>query len=166
MVYSKTVFKILTLAIFIMQQDPAEANSYITIQNEELSKKDFNLIYTSLNKANKEFGDFSPVEEVVFTARNAKDNLIGVLVGYQFYGSFMVDILFISEQYRRQGIGSDLLREAEEYALSNKLSFMSVNTMSFWNAIPFYEKNGFVLMSSHAGYEHRSSMHHLRKPLH
>lgn len=135
------------------------------VQQEALSKDEYNHVLEGLSVENKKFKPFSPVEEITFTLRDVEHALKGVLVGYLFYGSFMIDILLIDEPYRKKGFGSLLVKAAENFAKQKKLSFLSVDTMGFWKAIPFYEKHGFKVDSVREGYQHGEKSFHLRKYL-
>ena len=53
-----------------------------------------------------------------------------------------LDILWVEESYRRQGIGSALIREAERAARERGCRFMTLGTFGF-QARPLYEKHGF-----------------------
>ena len=53
-----------------------------------------------------------------------------------------VDILWVHEDYRRKGLGSKLLIEAEKEAIHRGCHHVHVDTMS-WQAPKFYEKHGY-----------------------
>ena len=53
-----------------------------------------------------------------------------------------LDILWVEETYRKQGIGSALIREAERAAREKGCHFMTLGTFDF-QARPLYEKFGF-----------------------
>ena len=55
-----------------------------------------------------------------------------------------LDILWVEEKYRRQGIGSALIREAERAARAKGCRFMTLGTFDF-QARPMYEKFGFTV---------------------
>ncbi|MCP4235897.1 MAG: GNAT family N-acetyltransferase [Aestuariibacter sp.] len=62
----------------------------------------------------------------------------------------------IHKDYRQHGIGSLLLKNLVEQALSANYPHIALNSQSY--AVPFYEKNGFVVDSEEfmdAGIPHR-----------
>jgi GNAT superfamily N-acetyltransferase len=72
------------------------------------------------------------------------DELIGGLWGRSLWGSFFIDILFVPETLRGNGIGTSLLRQAEQEAIRRGCRDMWTETYAF-QARPFYEKSGFTI---------------------
>ena len=72
-------------------------------------------------------------------------NLIGGILGGTYWGWLYVDILWVQEDHRRQGIGSALLRKAEQEALNRGCHHVHVDTMS-WQAPAFYQKHGYEIL--------------------
>ena len=72
-------------------------------------------------------------------------NTIGGLLGGTYWGWMYVDILWVHESHRHQGIGSKLLREAEKIALSRGCHHVHLDTMS-WQAPEFYKKLGYEVI--------------------
>lgn len=69
-------------------------------------------------------------------------NIIGGLLGGTYWGWLYIDILWVAETHRRQGIGSRLLAVAEKEAISRGCHHAHVDTMS-WQAPKFYIKHGY-----------------------
>lgn len=80
-------------------------------------------------------------KHTVFSCCYGKKLLAG-LYAYQDLGIFYIDLLWIDESYRHQGLGSNLLKTAEKYATKNKALYIRVNTGSF-QAPRFYLKNNY-----------------------
>ncbi|WON78147.1 GNAT family N-acetyltransferase [Serratia sp. UGAL515B_01] len=55
-----------------------------------------------------------------------------------------IDLLWVSETLRGRGVGSKLIKAAEQHAYANGCRFSRVDTFSF-QARPFYEKLGYQL---------------------
>ena len=68
--------------------------------------------------------------------------LIAGLFAYQFLGKFFIDLLWVDDSYRHQGLGTKLLKAAEKYATKNKALYTRVNSGSF-QAPEFYLKNNY-----------------------
>ncbi len=97
-----------------------------------------------------------------FVILDEEGNFLAGMQGYNFYGCFNIDILFVKDSEQNKGFGGILIKKAEEIALVRKCKFLTVNTMSF-EARPFYEKHGFKLEFIRNGFEGGASMYYLRK---
>ncbi len=96
----------------------------------------------------------------------AKDDgvLAGVCVVSFFWGVVHIKYLYVTEKYRKKGLGTNLVNQAIKYGLENKCSFALVETMSY-QALDFYKKMGFYLEFTQKGFSYGTSLHHLRKEL-
>ena len=72
-------------------------------------------------------------------------NSIGGILGGTYWGWMYVDILWVHENYRKKGIGSRLLREAEQEAVRRGCHHVHLDTMS-WQAPEFYKKHGYEVI--------------------
>lgn len=72
------------------------------------------------------------------------DEFIGGLWGRSLWGSLFIDIVFVPEALRGNGIGTSLLRQAEQEAVRRGCRDMWTDTYAF-QARPFYEKSGFAV---------------------
>ena len=71
--------------------------------------------------------------------------IIGGLLGGTYWGWMYVDILWVQEDHRKQGLGSRLLREAEAEAKRRGCHHVHLDTMS-WQAPAFYRKHGYEVI--------------------
>jgi GNAT superfamily N-acetyltransferase len=95
----------------------------------------FNFAHLPANSSNN-------MMELGFVARNDWE-LLGGITGKLLLGNCLsIDILWVYERYRKQGYGSKLLEALEQAArkLDSRLSV--VDTFDF-QALGFYEKNGY-----------------------
>jgi GNAT superfamily N-acetyltransferase len=84
-----------------------------------------------------------PVEPLAITVRNPQSGeVIGGLWGTSVVAWLYVDLLVVPEGFRRQGLGTELLRQAEAIARKRNCIGMWLHTGSF-QAPGFYEKQGF-----------------------
>ena len=74
-------------------------------------------------------------------------NIIGGLLGGTYWGWMYIDVLWVHKDFRRKGIGSALLRAAEEQARARGCHHVHVDTMS-WQAPLFYQKHGYKLIGT------------------
>ena len=90
-----------------------------------------------------DFEDTIEDELVVFKVTDSDGNIIaGCNLLINCWRVADLDILWVEETYRRQGIGSALIRAAERAAREKGCRFMTLGTFDF-QARPLYEKFGF-----------------------
>ena len=84
-------------------------------------------------------------EEVVYKIEDEDGNLIaGCILDIDGWKIADLDILWVNENYRKQGIGSALIRLAEKTARKKGCYLMTLGTFDF-QAKPLYEKHGFTV---------------------
>ena len=71
--------------------------------------------------------------------------VIGGIIGGTYWGWMYVDILWVHEDHRGKGIGSQLLAEAEQEAVRRGCHHVLLDTMS-WQAPEFYRKQGYEVI--------------------
>ena len=76
---------------------------------------------------------------------SADGRIIGGLLGGTYWGWMYIDILWVDEHHRLQGIGSKLLSEAETEAVRRGCHHVHLDTMS-WQAPGFYKKHGYEVI--------------------
>jgi GNAT superfamily N-acetyltransferase len=76
--------------------------------------------------------------------RDENKQIVGGLKGYCYGNAFFVDILFMDEQLRGKGYGTQLMKLAEHEAKMNACDFVHLDTFSF-QALPFYQKLGYIV---------------------
>ena len=114
--------------------------------NHSPSPNEIDLIRQSLYQFNNErVGDdhHTPLDIVEY---DGDGNVIGGILGGTYWGWMYVDILWVREDHRRQGIGSRLLREAEREAKRRGCHHVHLDTMS-WQAPAFYQKHGYKVIA-------------------
>ena len=77
---------------------------------------------------------------------DANGNVIGGILGGTYWGWMYVDILWVHENHRKQGISSKLLSMAEEEAIRRGCHHVHLDTMS-WQAPEFYKKHGYEVIA-------------------
>ena len=87
-------------------------------------------------------GEYGPVQPVWLSAKNASGALVGGLRGYVFLHWLNVDVLFVDESVRRQGLGQRLLATAEQKARDLGARHAKLETFE-WQARDFYLKQGY-----------------------
>lgn len=104
------------------------------------------------------------IESFAFFIRDDAQKIVGGIKGSSFYGCLYVDSLWVAPELRKKGWGHRLMGEAEKIAQARRCLFMTLTTMD-WEALPFYQKEGFHIDFTREGYEKNSRMYFLRKDL-
>ena len=113
--------------------------------NRHPSETETDYIREALNQFNcAHVGDdgHTPLNLVEY---DADGSIIGGLLGGTYWGWMYIDILWVREDHRRQGVGSRLLTEAEKEAMRRGCHHVHVDTMS-WQAPAFYQKHGYEVI--------------------
>ncbi len=79
---------------------------------------------------------------VVITALDGDDGMVGGLVGEYGLGWLHVDMLAVSPERRRTGIGAQLLGQAESWARARGALGVFLDTIEF-QALEFYTRLGY-----------------------
>lgn len=86
-------------------------------------------------------------EELVLKIEDEEGTIIaGCIAEIYNWGQIYIDILWVDERYRRHGLGSLLLREAERRAIDRGCWLSHLGTFDF-QARPLYEKHGYAVFS-------------------
>lgn len=84
-------------------------------------------------------------EKLVYKITDAEGNIIaGSLLGIDPWKCGDLDILWVDERYRRRGLGSLLIRNAERVFRERGCYVSTLGTFSF-QARPLYEKHGYAV---------------------
>lgn len=106
----------------------------------------------------------TPFGNVDVYVRDADGQVVGGLVGEFVFGWFSIHVLLIAEHLRGKGIGTTVLKAAEDTAIENGCHSASLDTMSF-QAPDFYEKRGYVRIGAADGYPGGAQKIYMRKRL-
>ena len=77
-------------------------------------------------------------------ARDAENNIVSGLTGSTYWGYLYVGRLWTDQRFRKTGLGSQLLEQAEQEALRRGCHSVHLMTGDF-NALPFYQKRGYTV---------------------
>lgn len=97
-------------------------------------------------------------------ARDEQDAVAGGIRASCFWNTLHVELLWLSPASRGSGLGAQLLHAAEEKAKQHGMELALVMTTS-WQAKPFYEKQGYTLLSSLEGMPKGHTSYYLQKRL-
>ena len=86
-------------------------------------------------------------EQLVYKVQDEEGKVIGgCIVNIHLWGRAVLANLWVDEKYRRHGLGSMLIRAAENAAKEKGCYYLCLGTADFM-ARPLYEKHGFVVFT-------------------
>lgn len=111
---------------------------------EEPDEKDLQTFFEILRSYNRSQAGSSNHKPLSIFVRNENGDIVGGLTGETYWNWLFVENLAIDESVRKSGIGTKLLKAAEEEAVKRGCHASYLDTFSF-QARPFYEKQGYKL---------------------
>jgi ribosomal protein S18 acetylase RimI-like enzyme len=121
-------------------------NQFEIRQPETPSDEDIEHVSKHFRAFNNEQTGELPKKELHIFAYGPNGNVIGGLFGDISWGWLHVDVLWVDERYREEGIGSALMNEAQNEALAMKVDQAYLETTDF-QASEFYKKLGFSIFA-------------------
>ncbi|MCU6328547.1 GNAT family N-acetyltransferase [Enterobacter quasiroggenkampii] len=123
-------------------------------------------LLTGLRAFNGKFLDLTNFSgDVGVYVRDENGTMLGGLIGVRKGYWLNIDYLWVSDTVRGTGVGSQLIKTAEEEARRKGCKHALVDTASF-QARPFYEKQGYQLQMSLQDYPYPGMQrHYLAKAL-
>lgn len=115
----------------------------LTTEEEDLIEKKINEYADSISPSEPHTEE----EQLVFKVSNEEGIVIGgCVVNIHEWGRAVLAQLWVEEQYRRHGLGSMLIRAAENAAREKGCYYLCLGTLDFM-ARPLYEKHGFKVFT-------------------
>ena len=88
--------------------------------------------------------------KVLVLAKNGDNSVVGGISGEMYWEWLHIDTLWVDENDRDQGIGSELLKQIESVAISEGFFGSHLETTDF-QAVGFYRKNGYQIFGELEG---------------
>jgi GNAT superfamily N-acetyltransferase len=126
--------------------------------------EDVDVIHSGLQAYNLRRAVPSDYSALTVMVRDADGAVAGGLLGGTFWGWLHVDILWLHERARGQGLGRRLLRLAEDEARRRGCHHVFLDTMSF-QALPFYLKQGYSVWGELPDFPIGHTRHFVQKAL-
>ncbi|MDP6436261.1 MAG: GNAT family N-acetyltransferase [Gammaproteobacteria bacterium] len=96
--------------------------------------------------------------------RDSTGKLVGGLLGSTAWDWLLIDLLWVDESCRGQGLGAELLEKAEYQA--GKLGCTQARAETFdFQALPFYRQHGYEAYAALEGFPKGHTEYQLRKSL-
>jgi len=135
---------------------------HIRLDNTESQKaQEIGDLIRSYNRSKREEAESEPLNIYV---EDDSGELMAGLVEETFGNWLEIEYLFVKEDLRGQGIGSQLLQRAESEAKKRNCRFAFVNTYQF-QAPAFYQRHGYKEVFSLKDYPYTGQRHYYQKDL-
>jgi len=125
---------------------------------------DIAAVRAGLSAYNRQHVSDDSYQPINLFVRDAQETIVGGLRGGTIWKWLYVEILWISEEIRAQGYGSQLLSEAERIAIERGCIGAQLDTLSF-QALPFYERHGYAVFGVLENFPPGHRKYFLQKPL-
>ncbi|WP_373075883.1 GNAT family N-acetyltransferase [Streptococcus infantis] len=134
----------------------------IRLENTESQKSQIiGDLIRSYNRSKREVAESEPLNLYV---EDEHGKIMAGLVAETFGNWLEIEYLFVKEDLRGQGIGSQLLHQAESEAKKRNCRFAFVNTYQF-QAPGFYQKQGYNEVFTLKDYPYIGQRHYYQKDL-
>lgn len=135
---------------------------YFRLENEKSQKaQEIGNLIRAYNRSKREEAESVPLNLYV---EDEKGNLLAGLVAETFGNWLEIEYLFVKEELRGKGIGSRLLRRAENEAKNRNCRFAFVNTYQFQTP-DFYQKYGYKEVFALKNYPYTGQRFYYQKDL-
>ena len=135
---------------------------HIRLENIESQKSQvIGDLIRSYNRSKREAAESEPLNLYI---EDEQGELMAGLVAETFGNWLEIEYLFVKEGLRGQGIGSQLLQQAESEAKKRNCRFAFVNTYQF-QAPAFYQKYGYKEVFTMKDYPYTGQRHYYQKDL-
>ena len=115
----------------------------------------------SYNRSKREAAESEPLN--LYVEDDSGELLAGL--GAETFGNWLeIEYLFVKEELRGQGIGSQLLQQVESEAKKRNCRYVFVNTYQF-QAPAFYQKHGYQEVFTLKDYPCTGQRHYYQKDL-
>lgn len=131
---------------------------------DAVTHQDLDEVRLGLNAFNSRFINIDEIKAIGVFITDEHGKKRAGLTGSTTGNWLRIDMLWVSEALRGQGVGTQLIGAAEEEARRRGCRYAQVDTASF-QARPFYEKLGYSLRFSLDNYPRHHQRHYLSKAL-
>jgi ribosomal protein S18 acetylase RimI-like enzyme len=117
-----------------------------------------------INEFNFKTTGITDGELLAIFLRGTQNEIVAGIYGWTWGGTCEIRYLWVQAEQRGQGIGSQLLAQAEQEAVRRGCRQIVLDTHSF-QAPGFYLKMGYQIIASHENYPRGYAAYYLRKEL-
>ena len=139
-------------------------SKYKIIYEDKPEDSAWGIIGRGVGGYNKEQAGDNNFQRLCFVLKDPEGEVVGGILGETYWNWFYLDLLWVSEELRRQGYGSQLLKIAEEEARVRGAKNAYLDTFSFQTP-EFYYKNGYQVFGELSDYPPGHQRYFLTKSL-
>lgn len=140
---------------------------YTLTLEDKPAKEDIKAVNAGLSAFNRSVIEVDAGDEyqaVQLFVRANDGTVMAGLLGGTWWSWLYINILWVHDDLRGQGFGSDLMRAAEQEALKRDCHSAYVDTHSF-QALPFYQKLGYTVFGQLDDFPPGHTRYYLKKRL-
>ncbi|MBP6985188.1 MAG: N-acetyltransferase [Alphaproteobacteria bacterium] len=141
-----------------------EQQEYPISYEPNASRQDIAVVDKGICDYAKQQRNMDPFETFDFFVRDGQGQILAGCGGVMYHGCLYTGSLWVAESLRGKGIGTRLLRAAEQLAMDKDCSMATIHTMD-WEALDFYKQLGYQVELAREGYKNNSIMYILKKGL-
>ena len=108
-------------------------------------------LVSAVREYNTEFLGYTDSRPLAAIARDDRGETVGGVSGRTIYGHFLVEVVWVAEAMRGQGLGTELMERAEREARARQCTGAQVDTLSF-QGLDFYRRLGFEVIGKVEGF--------------
>ncbi|ORM51035.1 biphenyl 2,3-dioxygenase [Pantoea conspicua] len=131
---------------------------------DKVTPQDLDEVRLGLTAFNSKFINVDEIKSIGVFIRDEQGRKLAGLTGSTAGNWLRIDMLWVGDALRGQGVGSRLIQATELEARQRGCRYAQVDTASF-QARPFYEKLGYSLCFSLDHYPRHHQRHYLTKVL-
>lgn len=155
--------------LFVSTTNPIEdgalmRDEYVIEVPADFKPDEINVIVKGLTNFNASKANGEEPRYLVITIRDKDQTIVGGLFGATYLGWLQVIAVWMSDSLRGKGHGTRLMCRAEAEALKRQCPRVFLETLSF-QALPFYKKLGYKVVSEIADFPPGGSRYALTKML-
>jgi ribosomal protein S18 acetylase RimI-like enzyme len=132
--------------------------------DEHPSPENFRTIVDGVRTFNRNRTGREWPRPVAYYLRDAEERIIAGVQGTLWGRSMHIDALWVDEQHRGNGYGSELMTAIENYAAAHAHPLVYLETTSF-QALPFYEGLGYRIFGELPGISEDETLYFLKKEM-
>ena len=134
------------------------------VRLENIESQKSQIIGDLIRSYNRSKREVAESESLNLYVEDDSGELMAGLVAETFGKWLEIEYLFVKEDLRGQGIGSQLLQQAESEAKKRNCRYVFVNTYQF-QAPAFYQKQGYKEVFTLKDYPYTGQRHYYQKDL-
>ncbi len=131
---------------------------------QQVDSPEWDIIGGGIDAHNQEKAGDYQAKNLCFVLKDPAGNILGGVIGNTYWNWLSVNLMWLREDLRGQGYGSQLLKLLEDEARRLGATHAHLDTFSF-QAPEFYKKNGYEVFGELADFPAHHRRYYMRKAL-